>query len=86
MPALDIIVCHGCGSFHIHQSHHWLCAREHCALGPLMVDVTKPDDGGAGTLADFMVEQEQQGHQFPDVPVDAIVACMSCLKAKLLNL
>lgn len=27
--------------------------REHCAVGPLMVDVTEPDDGGAGTLGGF---------------------------------
>ena len=69
--------------------------QEHHALDPLMVDVTDQVLEGLGlTLttdelehwADFMVGQEQQGDQFPHVAVDAIAACISCLKFQLLNL
>ena len=90
MSALDIIVC-----AHRLTVNTTIFGREHRALDPVMVDVTDQVLEGLGLSltkeelehwADFTVGQERQGHQFSDVAVDAIVACVSCLKSQLLNL
>ena len=90
MPAFEIVVCtHGLAV------NTPTFGREHRALDPLFVDVTDQVLEGLGLSltteelehwADFTAGQERQGHQFSDVPIDAIIACISCLKSQLLNL
>ena len=83
MPALDIVVC-----THVLAVNTPIFGREHPALDPLFVDVTDQVLEGLGLSltteelehwADFTAGQERQGHQFSDVPVDAIVTTVKPL-------
>lgn len=90
MPALEIIVC-----THALEVNSPIFGRERRALDPMIVDVTDHVLEGLGLSltteelehwADFTAGQERQGHQFFDISMDAIVACISCLKSQFLNL
>ena len=85
MPALDIIVC-----AHRLAVNTPIFGRERGVLNPLMVDVTDQVLEGLGLSltteelehwVDFTVGQERQGHQFSDVPVDAIIGLISSVIA-----